>query len=228
MMGNPKARRYMERWGLVNAVHSAIAWRLRQSLGLHVYGIYTRPLHMPAAEPPAEKQGYTHRLFEPADADVLLGCIGNPELQLDEAFVRTAFAKGDACSAVFHGTRLVSYHWMAFSPTHDCAGVYVDFGPKHRYAYNAFTLAEFRGHHATRLFNLRSDAYCLRRGRLSTIAFIATDNQASIRSALGIGYRRIGFAGFLKLGPLFLPFRSAGVKSEGFRLFVPSAPRAAA
>jgi hypothetical protein len=204
---------------------TAVAWRLRHWLGLHVYGIYIRSLGGLAAAQPAEDHGYTHRVFEPADLDALLAGAADPQLDLGEAFVRDAFGKGDACAAVFTGGRLVSYDWMAFTPTHDAHGVFVDFSPKYRYLYKAFTLPEFRGRHAIRLYKAFSDDYCIRLGRESTIAFIATDNRSSIRYALGVGNRRIGFAGYLKLGPIFLPFRTPGVRSEGFRFFMPGRGR---
>lgn len=199
----------------------AVAWRLRNAVGLHAYGIYTRALGELALAPPATDAGYRHRVFEAADQAALLACATDPRLDMDEAFVQDAFAKGDACVAVFDRTTLVSYEWMAFTPTHHDQGVFVDFGPRYRYLYKAFTLPEFRGRHAIRLFKGSSDAYCLRRGRVATIAYIAIDNHSSIRYAMGVGNRRIGFAGYLKLGSVFIPFRTAGVRAEGFRFFMP-------
>jgi hypothetical protein len=219
-MDDPKRRSPIKQWGAISAIRAAIAWRLRTLLGLHIYGIHTRALSGPDAEP-VGKQGYSHRMFEPAEVDLLLACTDNPRLNLDDAFVRAAFSKGDACSAVFFNGELISYNWMAFTPTHHVGGVYVDFSAKHRYGYHAFTLPEFRGRHAIRLFKAISDGYCVQRGRVSTIAFIAIDNDSSMRYALGTGYRRIGFAGYLKLGSLFIPFRTSRVREEGFKFFMP-------
>jgi hypothetical protein len=211
----------MNRTSRFSRALKAVAWRLRNAVGLHVYGIYTRPLGEVTPAPQATGADFTHRLFESADQAAFLACATDPRLDLNEAFVQDAFAKGDACAAVLSGATLVSYEWMAFTPTHDDQGVYVDFGPRYRYLYKAFTLPEFRGRHAIRLFKGSSDAYCLRRGRVATIAFIAIDNHSSIRYALGVGNRRIGFAGYMKLGSFFIPFRTAGVRTEGFRFFVP-------
>lgn len=211
----------IRRSGAFSGARTAIAWRLRTSVGLHLYGIFTRALSVPTAAPPVEMQGYTHRMFEPADVDLFLAHIDNPRLNLGEAFVRAAFSKGDACSAVFLNGGLISYNWFAFTPTHDAHGVFADFSPKHRYGYKAFTLPEFRGRHVIRLFKEYSDGYCVQRGRVFTIAFIEIGNDSSIRYALATGYRRIGFAGYLKLGFLFIPFRTAGVRAEGFRFFMP-------
>jgi hypothetical protein len=211
----------MNRASIVSRALTAVAWRLRSGLGLHVYGIYTRALGGLATVPPSTDPDYRHRVCEAADTEAFLACSKDPRFDLDEVFVRDAFGKGDACAAVFSGTTLVSCEWMAFTPTHHDQGVFVDFGPRYRYLYKAFTLPEFRGRHAIRLFKGISDMYCLQRGRVGTIAFIAIDNHSSIRYALGVGNLRVGFAGFLKLGRFFVPFRSAGVRSEGFRFFIP-------
>ena len=37
--------------------------------------------------------------------------------------------------------------------------------------------------------------------------------------ATAIGNHRVGFAGYLKLGPIFVPFRTRAVREEGFRFF---------
>jgi len=210
-----------KRGTILSAASTAVAWRLRQWLGLYIYGIYTRLLGGPAARP-ADNLDCTFRVFEQGDLEEFLDFAqSDARLDLDETFVRSAFAKGDACAAVFSDGRLVSYDWMAFTPTHDARGVHVQFGPRYRYSYKAFTLPDFRGRHATRAFKPLSDDYCVQRGRDSTIAFIAVDNRSSIRLAVGLGNRRIGLAGYLKLGPVFIPFRTSGARAEGFRFFLP-------
>lgn len=231
-MGDPKARRltgrwevfaeHVERWGVHSAVRSRIAWRLDESLGLHLFGVYKRPLSRRPADPSVALDDYTHRIFESADVDALLACAGNPDLDLDETFLRSALSKGDACCAVFHHGALVSYRWLAFTPTHHEADVYVDFGPTLQYFYKAFTLPEFRGHHAARLFTNDSDAYCLRRGRVSTVALVDVANDASIRYMQHSGWRRIGVAGYLRRAGLFSAFRTPGAQAEGIRFFKPS------
>lgn len=212
---------HLRRWGLLVAAQYALGWRLRKWFGLHLNGIYTRPLIPPGIGLNVEGKGYAYRVFEPGDEHALLGFLDNSELRLEEAFVRNAFAKGDACGAVILGGRLISYSWMAFTPTRDTPGVYVEFGPQYRYGYKAFTLPQFRGRHVMRVFKAYGDDYCVRRGRELAIAFIATDNFSSIRASLGAGSQRIGFAGYWKLGPLFISFRTAQVRAAGFRFFKP-------
>ncbi|MEO8155373.1 MAG: hypothetical protein ABI605_20080 [Rhizobacter sp.] len=200
-------------------MESALVWRLRQWFGLRLYGIYARDLGGAIADFSPALVGYSHRIFEAPDAEILQALAGAPTLDMSESFMKSAFGKGDACDAVIFAGKLVSYSWMAFTPTRDSGSVFVEFGPRYRYVYKAFTLPEFRGRHAIRQFKVDSDQYCVQRGRVATIAFISIDNQPSIRYALGVGNRRIGHAGYLKFGSVFFSFRTPGVKRAGFRFF---------
>lgn len=220
-MRNPKTLSYRQRWDLLSARCFGVMWRMRNWLGLQVYGIYVRDLMRPSEHAPSQVAGFTHRIFEAHEMPELLALIGNPDLDISEAFVRRAFAKGDACDTALMSGQLVSYTWMAFTPTYDAKGVFVSFGDEHRYAYKAYTLPEHRGQRALRLFKTDSDGYCLQRGKTKSISFITIDNQSSIRHATGVGNRRVGFAGYWRVGPAFVPFRTAGVRRERFRFFVP-------
>jgi len=192
---------------------------LRRWLGIRIYGIYARPLSPPDSEPDLPE--FSGRIYEARDIEELLVLTKRPELGMPEAFVRRALAKGDVCEAVLHKGEIVSYCWMAFTPTHDSDGVYVDFGEHDRYAYKGFTLPQFRGAHLRRYYNPFTDAYCISRGATHAVAFVDVSNHAAILSNIGMGNRRIGFAGYLKRGRLFIPFRTPAVRRRGFRFFVP-------
>ncbi len=199
---------------------SSLRSKVRRWLGLHIYGIYARPLEQPPDSAPDIPQ-FSHRVFDARDVEALLALAKRPDLEMSETFVRRALAKGDACGVVLYKDQIASYAWFAFTPTHDSEDVYVDFGDNNRYGYKALTLEEFRGQHLFRYYNRFSDAHCIARGRTHSIAFIDVSNHASIRASIGIGYLRIGFAGYLKRGPLFIPFRTTAVRRRGFRFFVP-------
>ena len=199
---------------------SSLRSKMRRWLGLRIYGIYARPLAPPPDSEPDMPQ-FSHRLFDARDVEALLALAKRPDLEMSETFVRRALAKGDACGVVLHKNQIVSYSWLAFTPTHDSEGVYVDFGGNDRYGYKGLTLEEFRGQHLRRYYNRFTDAHCIARGRTHAIAFVDVSNHASIRSTTGMGNRRIGFAGYLKRGPLFIPFRTTAVRRRGFRFFVP-------
>ncbi|MBE7416617.1 MAG: hypothetical protein HS128_02515 [Ideonella sp.] len=197
--------------------------KLRWRLGLRIYGIYARPLQAGSASAPI-LPGFTSRRFESADAEALLSCRGRLEEQLGEAFVRAALAKGDACEAILCDGEIVSFSWHAFTPTHESEGVYVDFPKGMRYGYHAHTLPEYRGRHWPRLMTAVRDHYSRTRGATQTFAAIAVINRSSIRSSVGAGNRRVGFAGYLRRGRLFIPFRSPGARRLGIRFFLPDAP----
>ena len=211
---------YRERWGLVAAVHAAFFHGVHSWLGLRVCGIYARPLTPPKSSDPA-LPGFSYRVFEQGEADALIACAKRPELELSETFVRDALHKGDACHAILCDGEVVSYDWSAFTPTHDSEGVYVEFGERDRYGYKAFTLPGFRGRHLPRVFKPLGDAYCIVRGCTHTIGFVKVDNRPSIRATVVQGYQRIGFAGYLKRGPIFIAFRTPSARRRGFRFFVP-------
>ncbi len=209
--------RYWQRWGILAGVQAVIFRRLRQWLGLRVYGIHVRPIRpdrdtsLPA--------GFTYRIFEGKDLEAMLPYIEDSSLGISEAFVRSAFGKGDACDAIFHDGKIVSYTWIAFSPTHDSDGVFVEFRKGDRYGYKALTRPEYRGQHLRR--RPQSDDYCHRRGCTHVIGFVDVINRSSLRSSSARGNIRIGYAGYLKRGRLFLPFRSRAVRRRGFRFFIP-------
>jgi GNAT superfamily N-acetyltransferase len=162
------------------------------------------------------------RLFAHGDERSLLAAAQDPELELTERFVRGALGKGDVCAAILVAGQIVSFSWSAFSPTHHRDGVHVSFDSRHRYGYFAFTLPAYRGRHLPRLSVPHRDRYCVARGCTQSISFISIDNRSSIRMATANGSHRIGFAGYLKLGPIFVPFRTPGVRKQGFRFFKPA------
>jgi len=161
--------------------------------------------------------GFTYRVFEPGEADALIGRVKRPELGLSEAFIRAALDKGDACNATLYNDEVVSFDWSAFTPTRVSEGVYVGFGQGFRYGYFAFTLPEFRGRHFARRFKAVKDLYSIARGCRHTIAYIDLDNISSVNSAIATGHRRIGFAGYWKRGPIFVAFRTRGAREHEFQ-----------
>jgi hypothetical protein len=220
----PPERRagFRRRWGWFAALHHALVQRLLSSLGLRIYGIYSRAI-TPHDGPDPVVPGYSFQLYQRGDASALLAAARRPELEITEAFVDKAFGKGDVCEAILFNQEVVSFSWAAFSTTHDHDGVYIEFNAGYRYAYFAFTLPEHRGRHLPRQFKPFRDRHCLARGCAHSIAYISVDNHSSIRSALAAGNRRIGFAGYLKRGRVFVPFRTRGVSRSGLR-FVDIAP----
>ena len=204
--------------------HGAFFRRLRRWFGLRVYGIHSRQLKPPATAP--EREGFTYRVFQRDEVAELLSMIKHPELDLSKEFVYNAFAKGDACDAIIHNGEVISYSWLAFSPTLDSDDVYVNFRSSDRYGYKALTLPEFRGQHLRQLFKPITDSYCIERGCTHAIAFIDVTNRSSLKLNLALGNRLVGYAGYLARGALFVPFRTLNVRRRGFSFSRRVSPRA--
>lgn len=206
---------YQEQRRLWAVLHDAFFRRLRRWFGVRVYGIYSRPLKIPETTPNLEE--FSYRVFQHDEAAELLSFIKNPGLNLSPEFVHAALEKGDACDVIIHNDEVVSYSWLAFSPTLDSDGVYISFRSSDRYGYKALTLPEFRGQHLRRLFKPMTDRYCIERGCTDAIAFIEITNRSSLKLNLALGNRLVGYAGYLVWGWLFVPFRSPGVRRREFR-----------
>jgi len=211
---------YRQRWGLVSTIRHKLVGRLDQMAGFHLYGIYCRPI-APRALPEPVVPGFCARLFHRGDEQELLACAMRPELELNPDFVHTALGKGDVCAAVLQDGKIVSFNWSAFTPTRVRDDVHVAFDDRCRYGYFAFTLPEYRGRHLLRMVSWRRDRHSLEQGRTFSIAYVSIDNQSSMRMTAALGSRRVGFAGYLKRGSVFLPFRTDRVREHGFRFFVP-------
>lgn len=199
-------------WKFFEAIVQRLAW----SGGLHLYGVFSRPLGT-KIEPDPVVPGYCFRMYQAGEVDTFLADSIRLKPILNEAFAKEAFGKGDVCDAITFNGEIVSFSWSAFSATHDHDGVYVEFDPRHRYAYFGFTLPEFRGNHLPRLFRSSRDRHSISRGCTHSISYISIDNRPSIRSAIGAGSSRIGFAGYFKRGSLFWVFRTGPVRRSGFR-----------
>lgn len=212
--------RYRDRWGLYSAIRHALVQRLARTFGMRIYGIYTRPVEPPVGPGPVVP-GFNFRSYSAGDEIALLAAAVRPELEITDTFVRSAFAKGDVCDAIHYNGQIVSFQWAAFNPTHDHDGVFIEFGANYRYNYFSYTLPEFRGRHLSRLFKVPRDLDSIARGRTRCIAYISIDNDASMRAAEGNGNRRVGLAGYMARGPLFVAFRTPGARNCPMRFFKP-------
>ena len=216
-----RTRELRERWGLPAAIFALFISVLRPRLHIRIYGIYVRA-HSSSRNSSSRPQtstdsAITYRIFSKSNLDELLKQAKRSDLDMSEAFIREAIAKGDICSAALINGNIVSYVWSAFSATHDTDDVYAVFPSGFRYGYKAYTLPECRGQHLRDGTIPLRDQYCAERGCMHSLSFIAVDNYASIRAATRSGVTRVGFAAFYKKGSRFISYHSPGVKKLGFR-----------
>lgn len=212
---------YRQRWGLAAALQNSLVQRLSRVLGLRIYNLFSWPLVQGADEP--DTPDFAFREYFPGDQAALLAVARHPDLGINERFVQRAFAKGDMCTAILHRGEIVAFSWLAYTPTHDQDGVFVDFDGRSRYVYFAYTLPDFRGKDLHKIFAARRDRDALARGCERSISFISIDNRSSMRAAAKFGGQRIGIAGYMKKGPLMFAFRSRAVREAGARFVQPQA-----
>ena len=110
---------------------------------------------------------------------------------------------------------LVSYGWAGYGKTPHAHGVSVSFAPGHRYNYKAFTAPAFRGRHLRGSYG-HLEAADAKRGVTHSIAFIDYRNKASQSAETRNGGYPIGYAGFIKIGALFLSYSSPGARHHAF------------
>lgn len=202
------------RWGLARTLYKRVMLGLRPWLVL--CEVHSRPLSYDP--PPSPPEGFEVRVATEAE---LLAAVDNPELGLSEAFVRSAFERGDMCVATFQGDRIVAQLWRSFTCAPHNDGLWVRFRKPHRYGYKAYTAPEFRGRHLQDPMSSYLDRYSIDRGYTHTIGFVETHNYPSLASDKRRGHRCLGYVGYVKLFGRVFPFSSRGARAVGFG-FVPA------
>jgi GNAT superfamily N-acetyltransferase len=149
----------------------------------------------------------------------LLKAAGDPDLDLDPAFVRDALARGDMAFGAFESDRLVGYTWRTFTAAPDRDGLWARVGHPYQYSYKAFTRPSHRRKRIHVAITAFADACLLRRGYAFEVGYMEIDNFASIGVADFLGRRKIGYAGYVKWFGRSVPFRTPAVKKIGAELF---------
>jgi ribosomal protein S18 acetylase RimI-like enzyme len=187
-----------------------LSW-LRRRLGVHFYYVLVRPLQAGwcMGTPPS---GLDYRVLEEQD---LLDYCGDAELDLRQPAVRAALAAGDVCVGALDRGALVGYVWYSFRSAAHVDGVRVQVGPRLRYAYKVHVHPRHRGRGIARELLARGAELCPRRGRELGLSFVAPDNAASLRAFAAAGWRRAGYAGYVKWRGRFRAFASAGAARAG-------------
>jgi GNAT superfamily N-acetyltransferase len=152
-------------------------------------------------------------------AELLRGAAEVPE-QLSPEFIDAALARGDICVAAFAEGSIVSLQWASFTTAAVTDRLWVRFRAPYRYGYRGYTRPTCRGRRIAKAVMRCCDALCLERGYSHTIVYAEVHNYASLANLARLGNRSIGFAGYLRCFGHYLPFRSPGVKAQGFRFYV--------
>jgi hypothetical protein len=118
----------------------------------------------------------------------------DPRNDLSTEFLDAALAKGDECYGVLRGAELVSYSWYSTQPTIASDGLTIHFNSDFIYRYKGFTHPAYRGRrlHAREISRAVRDFQI--RGFRGTVAYVESNNFASLRSCYRVGYRHVGNA----------------------------------
>ena len=205
----------IRRWGLVRSLFNRILRRINQYLGIHIHVVRTADMS-DNPQYPSIPANISLRLIPPTE---LPEVTANPALRLSPAFVNSAIERGDLAFGAFDGPELVSYVWRTLTqaPHHD--DIWVRVTRPHCYAYNSFTLPNYRGQKISPAVHLLSDTEMFKRGYTKRAGFIALANSASLSMGKHMGSRRIGYAGYVNWFGWFIPFRTNAVRNICFEFF---------
>lgn len=180
--------------------------------GLHVFRVFHRRLGAASAPPPAP--GLECRRLSGGE---LLALCADPALELREAMVRAALARGDACVGACLEGRLAGYAWFAYDEAPHVNGVRVQVPARAIYRFKTFVRAACRGRGIAPFLYAAADAIVARPGRESVVNCIALQNRASIAAALKSGDAACGYLAYWQARGRFLALHSRKVAALGLR-----------
>ncbi len=205
----------IQRWGLVHSLFSRIMRRISRFLGIHVHVVRTADM----GDNPQDISIPSNISLRVIPPDQLLEAIADPALLLSHEFVKSAINRGDLVFGAFDGPVLVSYVWRTFNHAPHKDNIWVRVNYPYCYAYNSFTLPNFRGRRISPAVHVFSDTEMFKRGYTHRAGFIALANYASLAMGKHIGSKIIGYAGYVKWFGVIIPFRTNAVRKIGFEFF---------
>ena len=117
--------------------------------------------------------------------------VTHPELEMDETFVRGAYARGDLCYAIADRGEIVSYGWYSNRPTAIVEGLNFHFEPAYTYMYRGYTRPDHRGQRLHAIGMSRALDAVSQRGLAGLVSFVERTNSASLRSVYRMGYGQV-------------------------------------
>jgi GNAT superfamily N-acetyltransferase len=140
-----------------------------------------------------------------------------PALQIPEAFVRSAYARGDVCMAALESDRVLGYAWLSTGRSPHASGLWIEPHAASGYAYDVFVRPECRGQRIAPWLYIALDRFLVQQGRRAMLSGIDWDNEASIKAALRAGAREAGYVALLRLFGRHFVYCSQGTRSSGLR-----------
>ena len=115
-----------------------------------------------------------------------------PVNEMTNSFLDEALAKGDRCSAILLGKRLVNYVWCARRATPLTHDLLFEFGSEWLYRYNAFTLPAYRGRRLQGWNTTMALQEAVKLGLKGFICYADVNNYSSLKSMYRCGYVDVG------------------------------------
>jgi GNAT superfamily N-acetyltransferase len=132
-----------------------------------------------------------------------------------EEAISRRFAVGDIGYGGWLGNRLVTVHWAR--PRRAGVrefGLTLELGPKDVYTFSSYTAPELRGRNVATARSSRMLIALREMGYRRGFSYVVPENRAALGPPLKIGYRHVGWIGFVGFPPLRVGF----VKEHGERL----------
>ncbi len=176
--------------------------------------------HLPGACPLPPRSHRNAQCRVLAEDEVLAFAV-DPALDLDEAWVRRAFARGAVCLGAVECGRLLGYTWLAFGDTPYARGVWLELDSGLRYSHKSFVRPGYRGLRIIQALHALADRTELWRGRRASVSLVDADNHPSLCSLQRAGSLTLGYAVYTMIFGAVIVWRSAGVRRAGIRLYAP-------
>lgn len=146
-------------------------------------------LHLLKPVPQNDSDGFRHLYL---DEPRLRMFARDPVNELTDRFLDEALAKGDRCSAILDGERLVNYVWCSRKPTRITANLLFEFGADWLYRYKAFTIPTYRGRRLHGMNTTMSLRETIGLGVEGFLCYADLNNYSSLRSMYRRGYVDVG------------------------------------
>jgi hypothetical protein len=160
-----------------------------------------------------DAQGFEAR-FVDEDELAKFACGGDHDFSIE--FLRAARTRGDRCYALFDGEVLASYSWYSGLPTPIDEHFVLHFDRSYAYMYKDYTVPAYRGRRLHAVGICRALRAFTAEGKKGLISYVFSNNVASLRSVVHMGYRIFGEAYVLRAGSLSLTYATTRCRDYGF------------
>jgi hypothetical protein len=138
----------------------------------------------------------------------------DPSLQLDDAFLSEALARGDRCYGFVEDGTLGAYAWYSNSPTPIQDALVADFDPGYVYMHKAFTLPTFRGRQLYGIGVTRAMQALMQEGKYKgLISCVQLHNQPSLKALQRMGFKTVGRVVVLGGRRPYISYSDSGCRS---------------